>query len=50
MIKRVLTWAVAIFVIYFLATQPTASAGIVHSWYNVVRDVGISLSRFVTQL
>jgi hypothetical protein len=50
MLKKVITWAVVIFVVYFLATQPSASASIVHTWFNAVRDVGSSLSRFVTSL
>jgi hypothetical protein len=50
MLKKVITWAIVIFVVYFLATQPSTSAGFVHSWFNAVRDVGTSLSRFVTSL
>ena len=50
MLKKVITWAVVIFVVYFLATQPSASANIVHTWFNAVKDVGSSLSRFVTSL
>jgi hypothetical protein len=50
MLKRVITWGIVIFVVYFLATQPDTSASFVHAWWNVVRDVGTSLSRFVTTL
>jgi hypothetical protein len=50
MLKKVITWGVVIFVVYFLATQPSASAGFVHTWWVAVRDVGSSLAKFVTSL
>jgi hypothetical protein len=50
MLKKVITWGIVIFVVYFLATQPSTSANFVHTWFSAVRDVGTSLSRFVTSL
>ena len=50
MLKKVIMWGVAIFVVYFLATQPGSSASMLHTWFNGVRDIGSSLSRFVTSL
>jgi hypothetical protein len=50
MLKKVITWAIVIFVVYFLATQPGTSADFVRSWFNAARDVGTSLSHFVSSL
>jgi hypothetical protein len=50
MIRKLAPWGVVIFVVYFLATQPSASAGFVHTWWDAVRDVGTSLWNFVTRL
>jgi hypothetical protein len=50
MLKKVITWGIVIFVVYFLATQPDTSASFVHTWWDAVRDVGNSLARFVTSL
>lgn len=50
MLKKVITWGIVIFVVYFLATQPATSADFVRTWFNAVRDVGTSLSHFVTSL
>jgi hypothetical protein len=50
MLKKVITWGIVIFVVYFLATQPGSAANLVHTWFNGLRDVGSSLSRFVTSL
>jgi hypothetical protein len=49
-LKKVITWAIAIFVVYFLATQPSSAASLVHTWFNGLRDIGTSLSHFVTSL
>jgi hypothetical protein len=50
MLRKIITWGIVIFVVYFLATQPTSAAGFVHTWLDAVREVGTSLSRFVTSL
>jgi hypothetical protein len=50
MLKKVITWGIIIFVVYFLATQPSSAAGFVHTWWDAIRDVGTSLAKFVTSL
>lgn len=50
MLKKVITWGVVIFVVYFLATNPSSSASFVHTWWDAVRDVGTSLAKFVTSI
>jgi hypothetical protein len=50
MLKKVITWGIVIFVVYFLATQPSTAANLMHTWYDGVRDIGSSLATFVTHL
>jgi len=50
MLKKVLTWAIVIFVVYYLATQPTGAANIIHHTYNGLHAAGSSLARFVNSL
>ena len=34
MLKKIITWAIVIFIIFYIATEPSGAAGIVHSIYN----------------
>jgi hypothetical protein len=48
--KKVLTWGLVIFLIYYLATQPVNAADAVHSGFNLLKSAGNSLSTFVSSL
>lgn len=50
MLKKVTTWAVIIFIVFYLATQPTGAAHVVHSAYNGLHSAGQSLAKFVNSL
>jgi hypothetical protein len=50
MAKKVLTWAVVVFIVYYLATNPTGAAHFVHGVYNWLRGAGHSMSTFVNSL
>jgi hypothetical protein len=50
MLKKVLTWAVVIFVVFYLVTQPTSSANLLHGWYHDLHSIGSSLATFVRSL
>jgi hypothetical protein len=50
MLKKVITWAIVLFIVYYLVSQPHAAAGVVHSAFNGLRSAGNSLSRFVSSL
>jgi hypothetical protein len=50
MLKKVITWAVVIFVIFYLVTQPTSSANLLHGWYNDIHSIGKNLATFVSSL
>ena len=34
MLKKIITWAIVLFVIFYVATEPTGAADVVHSIYN----------------
>ena len=50
MLKKVITWAIVIFIVYYLATQPTSAANLVHHAFNGIHAAGTSLATFVNSL
>ena len=50
MLKKVITWAIVLFIIFYIATQPSGAAGIVHHIYNGLHDAATSLATFVNSL
>jgi hypothetical protein len=50
LLKKVILWAIVIFIVYYLATDPHGAAGAVHSAFDGLRDAGHSLSQFVDSL
>jgi hypothetical protein len=49
-LKRMITFWVVIFVVFFVVTQPATAADFVHDWYHGVHDIGTSLARFIADL
>ena len=50
MLKKIITWAIVLFVIFYLATDPTGAAGLIHHAYNGVHSAANSLATFVNSL
>ena len=50
MAKKVLTWAVIIFVVYYLATSPTGAANVFNGAFHWLKSAGSSMSQFVNHL
>ncbi len=50
MLRKVITWAIIIFIIYYLATDPTGAAHALHSAFNGLKHAGNSMSQFVNKL
>jgi hypothetical protein len=50
MLKKVLTWAGVVFVVYFLATNPTNAANLIHHAYNGLHSGANSLAKFISSL
>jgi hypothetical protein len=47
MLSKIVTWAVVIFIAFYLITQPQGAANVVHGLVDLLRDVGDSLTTFV---
>lgn len=50
MLKKVITWAIVIFIVYYLATEPTAAANFVHNIWNGLKTAASSMATFVNSL
>ena len=50
MVKKIVTWALVLFVVYYLVSNPDGAANIVHHAFNGLREAGASMSRFVSSL
>jgi hypothetical protein len=50
LLKKILTWAIVIFIVYYLATQPTGAAAFVHHVYNGLHSAASSFATFVDSL
>ena len=48
--KKVLGWAVVVFLAWFLITNPTGAAAAVTNLLNALKGVGNSLATFFTSL
>jgi hypothetical protein len=49
-LRKVITWAIVIFIIYYLATDPGGAANALHHAFNGLKTAGNSMSRFVNSL
>ena len=50
MIKKIITWGLVAFVIYYLATQPAGAAHLVDGAINWLKSAGNSLSDFFNHI
>ena len=48
--KKLLTWGAIAFVIFYLVTQPTSAAGVVHGGLALLGQAAHSLATFVNSL
>jgi hypothetical protein len=49
-VKKVATWAIVIFLAWYLLTKPTAAAGAIHNLLNLLRQAGSSVATFLNSL
>jgi hypothetical protein len=50
MLGKIIRWAIVLFIVFYVATQPAGAAGVVHHLYNGLHDAGNSMARFVNSL
>jgi hypothetical protein len=49
-LRKVITWAIVVFVVYYLATDPHGAATVLHHAYNGLKSAGNSMTKFVNSL
>jgi hypothetical protein len=47
---KIIRWAIVLFIVFYVATQPAGAAGFVHHAYNGLHDAANSMARFVNSL
>jgi len=50
MVRKIITWGLGLFVVFYLFTDPTGAAGFVHSVFNGLHSLATSLTTFVNSL
>ncbi len=48
--KKILTWGIIIFLIFYLVTQPVGVANVINSAFDALKTIGNSLATFVNSL
>jgi hypothetical protein len=49
-LRKVITWAIVIFIVYYLATEPASAAAFLKNCLHGLHDAGSSMSKFVNKL
>ena len=49
-VKKIVGWAVVIFLVYYLVTKPTGAANVMHNIFNMLKSAGSSLATFLNSL
>jgi hypothetical protein len=49
-LRKIITWAIVIFLLYYLATNPGGAAHALHNALNGLKSAGNSMSQFVSKL
>ncbi|HUZ37608.1 MAG TPA: hypothetical protein VMV17_14880 [Streptosporangiaceae bacterium] len=49
-VKKIITWAVVIFLAYYLVTKPQGAAAAMHNVFNLLKTAGSSLATFLNSL
>jgi hypothetical protein len=50
MLKKIITWAIVIFIVFYLLTQPNGAAHVISNLLNLLKSAGNSLATFVNSL
>jgi hypothetical protein len=50
MLRKVITWAIVVFIVYYLVSDPGGADTAVHHIANGLHSAGTSLARFVSEL
>jgi hypothetical protein len=47
---KTIRWAIVLFIVFYIATQPSGAASFVHHFYNGLHDVANSMAKFINSL
>jgi hypothetical protein len=50
MMRKIITWAIVIFIAFYLLTQPHGAANAIHGLLTLLKNAGNSLATFVNSL
>jgi hypothetical protein len=50
MLKKIITWGIGLFVVFYLVTNPTGAAGLVHGVIDGLHTIATSMATFVNNL
>lgn len=50
MVRRIITWGLVLFVVFYLVTNPTGAAAFTHQIMGGLHRLGTSLATFVNSL
>ena len=50
MLKKIITWAIVIFIVFYLLTHPQGAANAINNLLHLLRNAGNSLATFVNSL
>jgi hypothetical protein len=49
-VKKIVTWAIVVFLAYYLLTKPAGAANAMHNLFNLLKQAGSSLATFLSSL
>jgi hypothetical protein len=49
-VKKVVTWAIVIFIVYYLVTRPAGAAAAMRNVFDMLKTAGGSLATFLNSL
>jgi hypothetical protein len=49
-LRKIVTWAIVIFLVYYLFSDPNGAANAMHHLFNLLKEAGNSLAKFVNHL
>jgi hypothetical protein len=49
-VKKVVGWAIVVFLAWYLFTKPTSAANAVHGAFNLIKAAGTSVATFLGSL
>jgi hypothetical protein len=49
-VRKIITWGLGLFLVFYLVTDPTGAAGFVHSVFNGLHSLATSMATFVNSL